>query len=145
MIPPFHIRPITQLPEMLQQHRLIQHLNPHMEFSRYEQLLHQMLPNNYQMVGVFDREMCIGLSGYWIGTKLYSGKYLEVDNFVVDEQYRSQGVGKLLLDWLTSEAGRQGCETMMLDAYVVNNAAHKFYLREGFAIKGFHFLKRLKK
>ncbi len=128
---------------MLQQFPLIQYLNPTMEVARYETLIRQMLPLNYKMVGVFDGATCLGLSGYWVATKLYSGKYLEVDNFVVDEQCRSRGIGKLLLDWLTQEAQKHQCETMMLDAYVVNHAAHKFYLREGFVIKGFHFLKRL--
>lgn len=122
---------------------LIQFLNPNMEYPRYESLLRLMLPNNYRMVGAFQGTTCVALSGYWIGAKLYSGRYLEVDNFVVDEQYRSQRVGKQLLDWLTQEAEQNQCEMMMLDAYVVNNAAHKFYLREGFVIKGFHFLKRL--
>lgn len=128
---------------MLQQFPLIQYLNPNMEPERYETLLRLMLPQQYRMVGVFEGDTCLGLSGYWMGTKLYSGKYLEIDNFVVDEQYRSKGIGKMLVDWLTDEASKNQCETMMLDAYVVNNAAHKFYLREGFVIKGFHFLKRL--
>jgi GNAT superfamily N-acetyltransferase len=140
---PFHIREITELEEMLRQFELIQYLNPSMEAPRYEELLRQMLPLRYRMVGIFQGETCLGLSGYWIGTKLYSGKYLEIDNFVVHERYRSQGVGKHLLDWLTQEARHHHCETMMLDAYVVNNPAHKFYLREGFAIKGFHFLKKI--
>lgn len=139
----FEIRPITQLPEMRRQYPLIQLLNPQMSPARYEQLLAQMLNHQYQMVGAFDGPTCVGLSGYWVGTKLYSGKYLEIDNFVVAEPYRSQRVGKQLLDWLTAEAQRLHCETMMLDAYVVNSAAHKFYLREGFVIKGFHFLKGL--
>ncbi|MBC3540709.1 GNAT family N-acetyltransferase [Rufibacter sediminis] len=137
------IREIEELAEMVRQFPLIQHLNPTMEPARYEELLRQMVPQQYRMVGVFDGDTCLGLSGYWMGTKLYSGKYLEVDNFVVDEQSRSKGIGKLLLDWLTAEASKHRCETMMLDAYVVNHAAHKFYLREGFVIKGFHFLKRL--
>ncbi|RNI32439.1 GNAT family N-acetyltransferase [Rufibacter immobilis] len=139
----FQIKQIEGWAEMAQQFPLIQYLNPKMEPERYEALLRQMLPLNYRMVGVFKGATCVGLSGYWIGTKLYSGKYLEVDNFVVEEQYRSQRIGKHLLDWLTQEAERHQCETMMLDAYVVNHAAHKFYLREGFVIKGFHFLKKL--
>ncbi|KAA3440573.1 GNAT family N-acetyltransferase [Rufibacter hautae] len=143
MATPFQIRQISELAEMLQQFPLIQYLNPNMEPERYETLLRLMLPQQYRMVGVFDGDTCLGLSGYWIGTKLYSGKYLEIDNFVVDEQYRSQGIGKLLVDWLTAEATKNQCETLMLDAYVGNNAAHKFYLREGFVIKGFHLLKIL--
>ncbi|GAA4309983.1 GNAT family N-acetyltransferase [Nibribacter koreensis] len=143
MISSFTIRPITSHQEMLDQYRLIQLLNPHMTQERYTQLIDQMHPSAYRMVGCFQGDVCIGLSGYWIATKLYSGKYLEIDNFVVDEPYRSKGVGKLLLDWLLHEAKAQACETAMLDAYVVNAPAHKFYLREGFQIKGFHFLKKL--
>lgn len=129
--------------EMQQQLPLIQYLNPHMTAQRYEQLLRQMLPNHYRMVGIFDQEVCVGLSGFWISTKLYSGKYLEIDNFVIEETYRSQQLGKKLIDWLQAEATRHQCEMLMLDAYVVNSAAHKFYLREGFEIKGFHFLKKI--
>ena len=32
---------------------------------------------------------------------------------------------------------------MMLDAYVENFKAHKFYYREGFIARGFHYLKKL--
>lgn len=127
---------------MLAQHRLLQQLYPDLTLPQYQELLHQMLPNGYRMVGAFDAAgKCAGLSGFWINTKLYSGKYLEVDNFVVDAACRSQGVGKLLSDWMQQEAGRHGCAAVVLDAYASNSAAHRFYFREGFYIKGYHFYK----
>jgi GNAT superfamily N-acetyltransferase len=128
---------------MLAQHALIQLLNPQMPLERYEQLLTQMLANGYRMAGAFEGETCLGLSGFWINAKLYSGKYLEVDNFVVAEGYRSAGVGKLLADWLEQEARRHQCDTIMLDAYVTNSGAHRFYFREGYHIKSYHFFKSL--
>ncbi len=128
---------------MLAQHHLIRQLNPSMSLAYYEELLQQMLQNGYRMVGAFDGSTCIGLSGFWISAKLYSGKYLEVDNFVVTEEYRSRGVGKLLSDWMLEEAKRHNCATVMLDAYVTNSAAHRFYFREGFHIKSYHFFKSL--
>ena len=140
----YSVREIVSLPEMLAQHHLILQLNPHMGQPRYEELLHQMLPNGYRMVGAFDEAgNCVGLSGFWINTKLYSGKYLEADNFVVDAAHRSGGVGKLLSDWMLEEALRHRCDTLMLDAYVTNSAAHRFYFREGFHVKSFHFFKSL--
>jgi hypothetical protein len=36
-----------------------------------------------------------------------------------------------------------GCKTAMLDAYIGNEAGHRFYEREGFSKRGFHFLKTL--
>jgi len=140
----FKLAEMQGLEQMLAQHHLILQLNPLLNLTRYEELLRQMLPNGYRMVGVFDEAgSCAGLSGFWINTKLYSGKYLEVDNFVVDNAYRSQGLGKLLSDWMLQEAQRHQCNTIMLDAYTTNSAAHRFYFREGFHIKSYHFYKSL--
>jgi GNAT superfamily N-acetyltransferase len=142
-MPELSIKELVTLPEMLAQHPLIQQLNPAMSFAHYEQLLLQMLPNKYRMVGIFEGDECIGLSGFWVSTKLYSGKYLEIDNFVVHTAHRSKKLGKQLSDWMHALAKEEGCQTIMLDAYTSNAAAHKFYFREGFHIKSYHFFKTL--
>ena len=102
-----------------------------------------MVPHRYAMAAVFDGEACIGLSGYWIGHKLYSGRYLEVDNFVVDIAHRSRGIGKRLMDELVSIARAEGCRNLMLDAYLENSAGHRFYEHRGFVKRGYHFIKLL--
>jgi|ERR1051326_818513 GNAT superfamily N-acetyltransferase len=138
----FSIREIRK-EEMLLQLPLINQLSPDIKQKDYERMLDEMLSHGYRMVGIFDGEKCIGISGFWIGTKFYSDKYLEPDNVVIDKNYRSKGIGKLLLDWLTEEAKRNNCKTIMLDAYLENIQGHKFYWREGFVARGFHFLKKL--
>ena len=132
-----------QKAEMFLQLPLINQLSPDIKQVDYERMLEEMLKNGYRMIGVFDRDKCIGVSGFWLGTKLYSDKYLEADNVVIDKGYRSKGIGKLLMDWLEEEAKRKGCKMLMLDAYVENFSGHKFYYREGFIARGFHFLKKL--
>ena len=142
--PIYTVQELHGLEQMLAQHRLILQLNPDMPLLRYRELLQLMLPKGYRMVAAFDGEgRCIGLSGFWISAKLYSGKYLEPDNFVVDAAHRAAGVGRLLSDWMLQEARRHHCDTVMLDAYVTNAAAHRFYFREGFHVKSFHFFKSL--
>ena len=96
------------------------------------------------MVIVEKSKKIIGLSGFWIGTKLYCDKYLEPDNVVIDKAYRSMGIGKLLMDWLVEEGKRNNCKMIMLDAYVENFSGHRFYYREGFIARGHHFLKNIK-
>jgi len=123
---------------------LIQKLSPQLTVTRYTQLLEDMVGHNYYQVALYEGDFCIAVSGYWISTKLYSGKYIEVDNFVVHEDHRNKGAGKLLLDWMLQEATVNGCETAMLDAYVENFKGHHFYYREGFIARGYHFLKSLK-
>ena len=138
----FVIKELTKA-EMLLQLPLINQLNPDIRQKDYERMLEEMLKHGYRMIGVFDGKKCIGVSGFWLGTKLYSDKYLEADNVVIDKNYRSKGIGKLLMDWLEDEAKRKGCKMLMLDAYVENFSGHKFYYREGFITRGFHFLKKL--
>ena len=138
------ITEIHGLESMVEQYELVRTLNPDLTLERYRYLIGQMQPLGYRMIGAFLAGECIGLSGFWIGTKLYSGKYLEIDNFVIAETHRSAGIGKLLTDWLEQEARRLHCETVMLDAYTTNTRAHRFYFREGYVIKGFHFLKDIR-
>ena len=55
----------------------------------------------------------------------------------------SKGIGEALVKWMEAEARAQGCKLLMLDAYVENFKAHRFYYRQGFHARGFHYLKHL--
>jgi GNAT superfamily N-acetyltransferase len=137
------IRKITSIDEMLVHFELIKQLTATLTLPQYESLLKEMVPYNYYQVAVYENDTCVAVSGYWLCTKLYSGKYMEIDNFVVTDSHRSKGIGKMLVDWLTEEAKTNNCETVMLDAYVENFKAHHFYYREGFIARGFHYLKKI--
>jgi len=137
------IRELTTLPEMTAQLELIQQLYPKITLEKYESFLSEMIPHKYTQIAVFDNEKCVGITGCWFSTKLWSGKYLEIDNFVVDEAHRSQGIGKLLTDFIEQKAISLGCTNIVLDAYTTNFAAHRFYYNQGYGPKGFHFVKIL--
>ncbi len=79
---------------MLANIELIRRLTPTLTLAAYESMLADMIPHNYYQVAAYEDDVCLAVSGYWIGTKIYSGKYLEIDNFVVAEQHRSKGIGK---------------------------------------------------
>ena len=122
---------------------LLQQLNPDVTENYLNEVLDDMLAHHYKMIGIWDGAHCVGVSGIWVATKIYSGKYLEMDNVVIDAAYRSKGVGKILTDYIIEYAIEQGCKTMMLDAYLENDKAHAFYERAGFVRKGYHFIKKL--
>lgn len=133
---------LTQKSEMLPLYPLIRQLSPGVTEERYTYMLDDMLAHGYRMVVVYEGEHCVGVSGIWVATKIYSGRYLELDNVVVADTHRSKGIGKLLTDFVQELALAEGCETLMLDAYLENEKAHAFYEREGFTKRGYHFLKR---
>jgi GNAT superfamily N-acetyltransferase len=137
------VREFTDFKDTTIQHKLLTQLSPQVTKKNFDRMLKEMLEQGYRMIGAFDGKKCVGIAGFWIATKFYCGRYLEPDNVVVDKKYRSKGVGKLMLDWLTEEARRNKCKTMILDAYVENFPAHRFYYREGFIGRGIHHLKKL--
>ena len=128
---------------MLTQIEMIRHMYPKMSPEKYETFLNEMVPHNYTQIAVFENDVCIGITGCWSSTKLWSGKYLEIDNFVVHPDQRSKGIGKLLTDFVEQKAIDLGCTNIVLDAYTSNFAAHRFYYNQGYGPKGFHFVKIL--
>lgn len=139
------IRELKDIDEMLKHHPILCHLYPNLTLENYQNMLQKMLPNKYYQVGVFDGETCIAICGYWLGTKLWCGDYLEYDNIVVHQDFRSSGAGKLIFDYLTQKAIDLKCNMMSLDSYTSNFKAHKFFYNQGFSPKGFHFIKILNK
>ena len=138
------IRELQGKDEMMSHISVLHAIYPSLTREEYDRELDQMLQHNYGQIAVFDDEICIGISGFWIGTKLWCGKYLELDNIVVLEKYRSKGVGKLLFDFLHKKAVENDCTMLSLDSYTHNFKAHKFFYNQGFSPKGFHFINILK-
>ena len=128
---------------MLKHLSVMQELHPKLSKSDYKKKLSEMLKNGYQQVGIFYDKKCVGIAGFWINTRLYCGKYIDVDNVVVRSEFRSKGMGKKLMMWLEEYGIRNGCENAVLDAYSENAKAHRFYFHEGYSIRGFHFIKKL--
>jgi GNAT superfamily N-acetyltransferase len=139
----YNFQVLTKKSEMLPHWALIAQLNNAVTGAYLDEVLDDMIAHKYRMVIVLDDEHCAGLAGIWVATKIYSGKYLEMDNVVVDKDYRSQGIGTLLTNYITQLALNEGCKTMMLDAYLENEKAHTFYERAGFIRRGYHFVKTI--
>lgn len=117
--------------------------NPSVDGVELRARLVEMLTFGYRCLGAFVDGKLVGVAGFWIGSRLYCGKYIDVDNVVVDETYRSRGIGKAMMEWLEEYGASVGCKVCVLDSYVTLAGAHKFYFREGYQILGYHFSKNL--
>jgi GNAT superfamily N-acetyltransferase len=137
------VKELSTIPEMLAQLETMQYLYPKLNIQKYERFLQEMVPHNYIQIAVFENDVCVGITGCWSATKLWSGKYLEIDNFVVHPDYRKKGIGKMMTDFVNQKALDMGCTNIVLDAFSHNFTAHRFYYNQGFGPKGFHFVKIL--
>jgi hypothetical protein len=93
-------------------------------------------PKQLQTNCCFEGDVCVGLSGLWSGTKLWSSKYLEIDNFIVHPEHRKR-------NWQNAnglcrcKAKELSCTMIVLDAFTGNYTAHRFYYNQGYVPKGF--------
>ena len=123
---------------------LIRQHNPQLTEEDITRRFGAMQAAGYRAVGVFDGDTLIGASGFWIGWRFWCGKYIDIDNFVVEETRRGKGAGRALLDWIEAEARREACDLAVLDVYAGNHSAQKFYFREGYFIAGYHMVKSMR-
>ena len=120
---------------------LLQVLNPDLTEPAFQQLLQEMLPLGYRAIGAYEGPHMVGLSGFWIGTRFWCGRLLDIDNFVVHPDYRGLQVGEAMIAWLEALALREECALMVLDVFTDNYLAHRFYQRMDFSATGYHFTK----
>lgn len=123
---------------------LAQQLNPDKPPEYLRACMDEMFAmSTYRCFGALADGRLVALSSGWLTTRFYSGRQLEINNVVVDERFRSDGIGAALLAYIEAWARGQGCKTIELNAYVHNALAHRFYFRHGYHILGFHFQKKM--
>ncbi len=138
--PPITLRELkpAEIPSMFP---LIQILNPTMSKALFTRRIKSMMPLGYRAVAAFEGKEMVAVSGFWIRTRLWCGKQLDMDNFVVNPTLRSSGLGSRIVEWIEKLALKENCELIVLDSYVQSHLTHRFYFRQGFSITGYHLTK----
>jgi predicted N-acetyltransferase YhbS len=62
-----------------------------------------------------------------------------VENVIVDQKYRRQGIGKLLMDYAIARAKEAGCYRIGLSSDKTRREAHQFYRALGFTASAHGF------
>lgn len=129
------------------------------DFEQIAALLVQLWPQKAQNLtklrGAFDRALastmqryvCAVEDGEIVGFASLSMRYslwqeallANIDELVVDEDQRGQGVGSQLVDYVLDIARKTGCIRVELDSAFHRTEAHEFYERRGFEKRAFLF------
>jgi GNAT superfamily N-acetyltransferase len=140
------IRELVGRDEMVTAYPLIRQLNPELaEPIFFERLTRMLGEGGYRCIAAYLGDRMIGVAGFWVGTQLWCGTYIEPDNVVVDDRERGAGVGKRLMQWIEAEGERLDCEIMKLEAYAQRLRTREFYRRDGFEEPGIVMVKTLSK
>ena len=123
---------------------VMRQLRPAIASEAYLPTVRRMMnSDNYQLAALLDHGRVRAVAGYRFMEMLYCGRVLYVDDLNTDDQCRSAGFGKLLMDWLKHQATAHGCAELHLDSGVQREQTHRFYFRERLTISAYHFRVRL--
>lgn len=138
------IRKLNSKEEILLAFPIILQRYQQMTLEKFGEQIGEMIEmNDFKMIGAFLDGKIVGVCGYWILRMLYCGRYIQLSSFIVDEEKRGFGIGKKIMAEIEKTGKELQCEKIILDSYTENKKSHSLYYREGFYIRGFHFMKDL--
>jgi GNAT superfamily N-acetyltransferase len=113
--------------------------------DRMEKAFRELLGEDTVRIGVFDDgQELLGMVTVSVHATLHHfGRVAIVDEMVVTENARGQGVGKALMNWAKEQAIDMGADALELHSAEFRNNAHAFYEALGFQHKGSVFSTKL--
>lgn len=125
--------------------RVIRELRPHLKDA--EDLLARVKRQRREGYGIgYIRDEAgsvVACIGFRRQERLAYGPLIYIDDLATLSSARSRGFGAALLDWVEALAQREGRKIIDLDSATHRLEAHRFYLRQRYAISSFHFLKKV--
>ncbi|WP_445631689.1 GNAT family N-acetyltransferase [Nostoc sp. DSM 114167] len=118
---------------------VISQLRPHLEQDNFVEQVRYQMKEGYQLAFLEVEKQAVAVAGFRISNCLALGKFLYVDDLVVDELKRSHRYGQQLFQWLIEYARNHECKHLSLDSGVQRFAAHRFYLMQRMSITSHHF------
>lgn len=123
---------------------LMRELRPHLtdEAAFVEQIVRQYA-QGYRLLAAYMGERIAGLIGYRAMENTVYGRFVYVDDLVIDASERQQGLGAFLITAVRNEAIRVGSQHLVLDTGLHMALAQRFYFRQGLLARGMHFVQPL--
>ncbi|KLJ00251.1 GNAT family N-acetyltransferase [Streptomyces albidoflavus] len=120
-------------------------LRPHLTARLLEEVYAAGHPQGLRFSALYDTEgRCVAVAGWRVIANTSAVRKLYVDDLVTAEAARSTGAGRELVAYLEDRARELDCRVLDLDSGTQRTDAHRFYLRERFSIRAFHFTKLLR-
>ncbi|KVM62938.1 GCN5 family acetyltransferase [Burkholderia gladioli] len=144
MSPDIAFRHLDTPAELSKAFTLMRVLRPHLaDADAFVAQLERQRGETYRLLAAFDGERLLGLAGYRHQTNLLYGRFVYVDDLVVDPERQGHRVGARLLDAVRGIARDSGYARLVLDTGLHMALAQRFYFRNGLLARGLHFVEPL--
>ncbi len=113
---------------------LLVQLGYEVPLGHVEACLQDRDPDRAFLVAVVPRVGVVGTATVSERPALLAVRRAEIESVVVEDEYRGNGIGALLVQAAEAWARRRGCTTVRLLSNVVRERAHRFYGRLGYDV-----------
>ena len=100
-------------------------------YSYFEHLLYLMSATNLVLVAVTPEN---NITGYLIGEYRQENSNFHIFSIGTSEKYRSQGIGKMLINYLVTKSIIKNCNNITLNVHDLNERGISFYKKNKFNI-----------
>lgn len=119
---------------------VMQQLRPHLtDAVRFAEQIQRQRQNGYRLLAAREHGKVIGLAGYRLMENTLYGRFIYVDDLVVDAALQRRRLGEQLLDRVREETRARGYRYLVLDTGMHMALAQRFYFRQGLLPRGMHF------
>lgn len=106
---------------------------PSSEADVQRRLAEEILPDSDHAIYVAESSgLVVGWIHIYLRRLLVSDQHAEVGGLVVDEAYRSQQIGQMLIESAECWACERDCRDVRVRSNVIRERAHRFYERIGY-------------
>lgn len=119
---------------------VMQQLRPHLtDAPAFAKQVQRQRENGYRLLAACENGKVIGLIGYRHTENTLYGRFIYVDDLVVDAALQRRRLGEQLLERVREETRALGYRYLVLDTGLHMALAQRFYFRQGLLPKGLHF------
>jgi GNAT superfamily N-acetyltransferase len=109
-----------------------------------ERQLERINDDRTGFVAIVPRVGVVGWIGVALRDAITDSRRADIEGLVVEDEYRGNGIGELLVQAAEEWARRHACTSMRLVSNVVRERAHEFYKRLGYdVLKTQHAFRKL--
>lgn len=119
---------------------VMQQLRPHLtDATAFAAQIQRQRQNGYRLLAARENGQVIGLAGYRLTENTLYGRFIYVDDLVIDAALQRRRLGERLLDRVREETRARGYRWLVLDTGMHMALAQRFYFRQGLLPLGMHF------
>ena len=138
------LKTIEQIPDIAACHAIMMELRPHLTDA--DSFLRQVMrqrEHGYRLTAARCDGQIVGLVGFRLQENLLYGRFVYVDDLVVLDGHRNDGLGAKLLSHARAYAIEAKCRHLVLDTGLHKALAQRFYFRQGLLAQSMGFCETL--